>query len=183
MSSTTNSEELISLYVGALKDAYTAKMRLLDATYRQTFAGAAERKWEDLAGLLIANQLDPFGYVQYVFDFCGEHLDGFYVSVVTSAKMVSRYKVRLPEHERKVALELELQIKHVNDRVGRGERVLDILTDFTAPVNVAVRYAMAVALQQDELAARFKPDAVCLLVFEPCLKRLLGKWLPKEKTQ
>lgn len=171
---------LLSACAGALKDAYQAKMRMLEPEF-QLFSGPeAELKWEALAKRLIDARLDPFGYVQYCFDFCGEHLDGFYVPVVISARMVERYKARLPEHEAELAESVKYQFEHVTGRLDRGESVTAILTDPHAPVNVAVRFAMASALQDAELAARFKPDAVYLLTFEPHLKKLLGKWLPEE---
>jgi len=175
-----NDDEILSAYVGALKDAYETKMRLLDETFRMHSGPKAEAKWGMLAGLLLARQLDPAGYMQYVFDFCCEHLDGFYIPVVTSLKMVERYAARLPEHQKQLAKSVQYQIAHVNDRIGRGESLVDILTDANAPVNAAVRYAMACALQDPALAAEFKPEAKYLLVFEPHLKKLLGAWLPKE---
>jgi hypothetical protein len=173
-------EQTLAAYVGALKDAYTVKMQLLDSSFELPGSSAADKKWSVLATLLADRGLNPFGYIQFVFDFCGEHLDGFYMNVVASERMVEQYRRKLPEHNAKLEESVAYQIEHVRDRLGNGECLDGILNDPNAPVNVAVRLAMAAALSRDDLVKQFEADAKYLLVFEPHLKVLLGKWLPKE---
>jgi hypothetical protein len=171
---------MMSEFVGALKDAYEIKMRLIDDTFKLRSTEAYEAKWTELAETLHTNGLDPFSYIQFVFDFCGEKLDGFYLNLVLSSKMVSKFKAQLPKHNAALKVSMKLQVDHVESRLKGGDTIEQVLADDYAPVNAALRFALAWSEKKYELAEPFRGAAEIVMTFEPYIRQLLNPWLPDD---
>ena len=173
------SDDLVSAYFDALKDAYVR----LRQRWRPEFHKVA-KEYDPLflsaARKLAELNLCPYEYTHYVFDIMTKNHDDVFPAMITSLKLVRKFADEKPELDDRLQLLLQLQASNVKERMAGGEKLRDILLSPTSELSVVFRIAAANAYGLPDLVERFWADAKQMLIFKPAYKKYLGNWLPKE---
>jgi hypothetical protein len=171
-------DEIVATYVDALKDAY----KRLRVRYRTDFRGLGERydkALKPVAEALDSHKIDPYPYMQFIFDHLAYKNMDVYPKMICSLNWVNRFLESRPERNEEIQLLINLQSKVIERRLNSGENLQNILLDPHAELSVVFRYAVACSQGEDKLAKLFEKDAVTMLVFEPLYKQYLWDWLPE----
>ena len=176
---TPENEKLLALYIEALKEAFTTLKR----RYRSDFQSVGRRddpRWRQCAQLLLEKGIDPFAYMNFVFDSMTKFNHDVFPTTAVSPAMAARYEEERPARETQVRLIVKLQAEELKRRIDNGESLPEVLEDPLAQLSAVMRFAAAWSEKRFDLAAKFREDAERMLAFEPLYRKLLADWLPEE---
>lgn len=174
-------EQELLWYENAIEKAYThlrhryrCELRYLSGRDRERIKGLAE--------LLQCNKIDPYSYVNFVFNIFVRQTGDVYFEMIASPKMVKSYAEDRPMNDdilrRRVASQYEL----VESEKGRGRTIHDVLTDYKLQLSAVIRYSIAWTVGDEELCDLFRQDAERMMLFEPLYRELLKDALPEEQN-
>lgn len=172
-------EQLIQAYVECLKTAYSQLRKRWRPDYRGV-GDATDHRFRAIAEILASKSMDPYAYVQYVFEHITPTHPDVHVNQVTSVMLATKYLEYRPIQEAKIRRGVYLNADKLKTRIGEGYTLEQALSDPYNHFTPVFAYAMACSKNDKELAAKFKDDAIEMLQFEPLYTELLGKWLPVE---
>lgn len=174
-------EELRGLYLEALRDAYL-RLRRRWVPEMHTVSHSHDPKFLRLAQLLFNNDLDPYRYMKFAFEFFARFSADVFPNQVCAPKVVSNYMYVKDEMDRDIRVMVQLQRSKIEGRLRAGDSIDEILLDPYEHLSAVFRYAVASAMGRDDLAIRFKAKALEMIVFEPLYKEVLQDLLPQETT-
>jgi hypothetical protein len=171
-------EALIDEYTNCLVDAFTRLKKRIRPDYRNGVRDFT--KWRVAAKMLHGFSLDPYTYVQFVFDVMLLNHPDVFVDMVLSPKMIRAFLVEQPKLQEQARLMVELQVRKLKVKLDGGNALKDILLDELNGLMPVFRFATAWSEGLPEIAAKYRESAERTLLFQPVYKELLRPWLPKE---
>jgi len=176
-----DNERKLELFTKRLIEAYVHLRHKLKPSYTR-MTKPNYLLWNRAADELIHYGIDPYQYVQWVFDTVTCYRPDVYDREVTSIKFIHAYNKQLPEIEDRIELEVELHAKKIKTLLNTGEKLESILTNELYELSPVVRFATAWSEGLKELADQLRPAAEEMLMFRPFYAKVLKDWLPKEMT-
>lgn len=176
---TTATEQSLERCVDALRAAYMKIRQRWDRRFRAVGSGFNE-KARKFAALLLAKEVNPYNYVQFVWDLHARHTGDIYDAMLLSESNLNRYLESRPETEDHLRLLVRLQFNVLERELKSGRQLRDVLVDRHLELSAVFRFAAAWAAREADLCEMFREQAECMLLFEPAYRRLLEHALPEE---
>ena len=169
----------LEVYYDALREAYLMmRRRVRHEPFR--FRNQDDDRWIEAARLLMEGRGDPFSYVKFVFDRYLKTIGDIWVNHLTSPRTINEYFKDREEIIKKLELTVSIMAEGVKVRVTNGWSLEEILEDKRRELSSVFKFALAWSEGRKDLAENFRAAAERAVLFEPELKRILGKWLPPD---
>jgi len=171
-------EKELDEYTNSLVDAYSR----LKKRIRPDYAGRVRdfTKWRAAGEKLLKLKLNPYAYIQFVFDIMLRNHPDVYVDMVLSHKMIDSFLEKQPELNEKARLMFRLQAEDLKGKVSNGYTLREVLLDEYNGYQSVFRFATAWSEGLTDIAEKYRNSAERALLFEPIWRELLKPWLPKE---
>lgn len=174
-------EQEVLWYERAIEKAYTQ----LRHRYRCELRYLSKRdqaKIKCLAEDLYHNKIDPYNYVNFVFNAFVRLTGDVFFDMIASPKMVKSYVEDRPMNDDIIRRRVSSQYALVENEKAKGRTIHEILTDYQLQINAVIRFAIAWTVGDDELCDLFRQDAERMMLFEPLYRELLKDALPEEQN-
>lgn len=169
----------VEAYVAALKDAYVTLRRRYRPDYSGRFTSSPD-SWVRCAQVLVANDLDPYAFAQYVFDWIAESAGDVYENQITSLRLAESFRQERPKLAERTNLRVRLEADELSMLTKTGYSLEEALTNPCSQISPVFAFAAAWSEKKFDLAERFRADAKAMILFEPLYAKLLGQWLPED---
>lgn len=175
----TLTADRVEAYAKALKDAYVKLRQRYRPDYSGRFSSGPE-VWLRCAEVLVANDLNPYAFAQYVFDWITQTAPDVYENQITSVRLATAFAQERPFLAEKVRLRVKLEADELCMLTKNGYSLEEALTNRCSQISPAFAFAAAWSQQNFELAERFRANAKMMILFEPLYAKLLEQWLPED---
>lgn len=174
-------EEKLDMYVRRLMDAYVRLRRRLKPTFHK-LGNPRMKAWVDCANCLLISQLDPYQYMQWVFDKITVYRPDVYENEATSVKMVNAFANEKDNINDRLELEVKLQAAKIKTLLDSGEKLENLLNNPLYELSAPIRFATAWSEGMKELAEQFRLAASEAIMFRPHYAVALKEFLPEDMT-